>query len=312
MESPFRMDAGELVLTVPAAGIATGWLARPLTELGLPSELPDRALRVDAPPAWRWTTSDAAFLATVVRELEGPARTIEVRGLPSGLKSLLDLSRVASASPAGSSGPRRPDIRARVGAHALAALADARLFVELIGQVLLLAPKYAAGRARIRRADVWEMLADCGHRSLPIVAIVNLLMGGILAFVGAVELQDFGAGIYVANLVGIASIRELTPILVAIVLAGRTGASFAATLATMQANEEIDALTTLGVPPKSSWCCRASSPCRCSCRSSSSTARRSPWPAACSWRRRSSASRRSRTSSRRKMRSAARTSRSAR
>ena len=248
MESPFRMDAGELVLTVPAAGIATGWLARPLTELGLPSELPDRALRVDAPPAWRWTTSDAAFLATVVRELEGPARTIEVRGLPSGLKSLLDLSRVASASPAGSSGPRRPNIRARVGAHALAALADARLFVELIGQVLLLAPKYAAGRARIRRADVWEMLADCGHRSLPIVAIVNLLMGGILAFVGAVELQDFGAGIYVANLVGIASIRELTPILVAIVLAGRTGASFAATLATMQANEEIDALTTLGVP----------------------------------------------------------------
>jgi phospholipid/cholesterol/gamma-HCH transport system ATP-binding protein len=117
-----------------------------------------------------------------------------------------------------------------------------------MGQVVLLLPKYGAGRARIRRADVWEMLADCGHRALPIVAIVNLLMGGILAFVGAVELEDFGAGIYVANLVGIASVRELTPILIAIVLAGRTGASFAATLATMQGNEEIDALTTLGVP----------------------------------------------------------------
>jgi phospholipid/cholesterol/gamma-HCH transport system permease protein len=74
-------------------------------------------------------------------------------------------------------------------------------------------------------------------------------MGAILAFVGAVELKRFGAGIYVADLVGIASVRELTPILTGIVLAGRTGASFAARIATMQGNEEIDALTTLGVSP---------------------------------------------------------------
>ena len=248
MEPVFRLDADELVLTVPAAGIGADWLARPLTELGLPSDRGAHALRVDAPPAWRWSTSDAAFLATVVRDLEGPTNALEVRGLPSELKSLLDLARAAPGAPAESSGQRRLDIRARVGALALAAFADARLFVELMGQVVLLLPKYGAGRARIRRADVWEMFADCGHRALPIVAIVNLLMGGILAFVGAVELQDFGAGIYVANLVGIASIRELTPILNAIVLAGRTGASFAATLATMQGNEEIDALATFGVP----------------------------------------------------------------
>jgi phospholipid/cholesterol/gamma-HCH transport system permease protein len=74
-------------------------------------------------------------------------------------------------------------------------------------------------------------------------------MGAILAFVGAVQLKTFGAGIYVANLVGIASVRELTPIITAIVIAGRTGASFAARIATMQGNEEIDALTTLGVSP---------------------------------------------------------------
>ena len=173
---------------------------------------------------------------------------LDVRGVPKELQSLLDLSRAGPVASDDSGGRRRPDIRARVGALALAAAADARLFVELMGQVVLLLPRYAAGRARIRRADLWEMLADCGHRALPIVAIVNLLMGGILAFVGAVQLEDFGAGIYVANLVGIASVRELTPILNAIVLAGRTGASFAATIATMQGNEEIDALTTLGVP----------------------------------------------------------------
>jgi len=248
MEPVFRMDADELVLTVPAGGIQADWLARPLTELGLASGASAHVLRVEAPPAWRWSAVDAAFLAAVLGDVEGPVRVLDVRGVPKELHSLLELARAGRVASQDPLIPRRPDIRAHVGALALAAVAGARLFVELMGQVVLLRPRYAAGRARIRRADVWEMLADCGHRALPIVAIVNLLMGGILAFVGAVELEDFGAGIYVANLVGIASVRELTPILNAIVLAGRTGASFAATIATMQGNEEIDALTTLGVP----------------------------------------------------------------
>jgi phospholipid/cholesterol/gamma-HCH transport system permease protein len=248
MEHVFRMDADELVLTVPAGGIQADWLSRPLTELGLASGASAHALRVEAPPAWRWSAVDAAFLASVLGGVEGPVRGLDVRGVPKELQSLLELASAGRVASLDRLSPQQPDIRARVGALALATLADARLFIELMGQVVLLLPRYAAGRARIRRADGWELLADCGHRALPIVAIVNLLMGGILAFVGAVEFQDFGAGIYVANLVGVASVRELTPILNAIVLAGRTGASFAATLATMQANEEIDALTTLGVP----------------------------------------------------------------
>jgi len=246
MEPMFRIDGDELVLAMPVEGVAADCLARPLSDLGLAPGTARQVLRVEAPPTWRWTTTDAAFLAAVVGELDGATRVLDVRGVPKELRSLLDLARArpATVEPVGP----RFDIRARVGALALAAVADARLFIELLGQVVLLLPRYAAGRAQIRRADVAEMLADCGHRALPIVAIVNLLMGGILAFVGAVELEDFGAGIYVANLVGIASVRELTPILNAIVLAGRTGASFAATIATMQGNEEIDALTTLGVP----------------------------------------------------------------
>ena len=245
MEPMFRIDADELVLAMPAEGVGADRLARPLSYLGLPPGTARQVLRIEAPAAWRWSTTDAAFLAAVVGELDGQARVLDVRGVPKELRSLLDLSRAGPAAVE----PVVPrfDVRARLGAVALAAVADARLFVELLGQVVLLLPRSAAGRARIRRADIAELLADCGHRALPIVAIVNLLMGGILAFVGAVELEDFGAGIYVANLVGIASVRELTPILNAIVLAGRTGASFAATLATMQGNEEIDALTTLGV-----------------------------------------------------------------
>ena len=112
-----------------------------------------------------------------------------------------------------------------------------------------LVPRFVIARAKVRGAEVFEVLAESSSRALTIVAVVNLLIGAILAFVGAVQLSRFGAGIYVADLVGIASVRELTPILTAIVLAGRTGASFAARIATMQGNEEIDALTTLGVSP---------------------------------------------------------------
>jgi len=246
MEPVFRIEGPQLVLRVPDAGISPDWLARPLAELGLTEGPTPSILRVEAPPAWRWSSVDAAFLADVVRRLDTGHGAPELRGLPKALQSLLDLS--SEGPVAAPRSERRLDLRERTGEFALAAAADLRAFVTLLGQVVVLLPPAFALRARVRGADMLQLLADCGHRALPIVAVVNLLMGGILAFVGAVELQDFGAGIYVANLVGIASVRELTPILNAIVLAGRTGASFAATLATMQGNEEVDALTTFGVP----------------------------------------------------------------
>jgi phospholipid/cholesterol/gamma-HCH transport system permease protein len=130
---------------------------------------------------------------------------------------------------------------------ALGVTDSARAFIALLGEVVLLVQRFLAGRAKVRRAELVEVLAESSSRALAIVAVTNLLMGAILAFVGAVQLKTFGAGIYVANLVGIASVRELTPILTAIVLAGRTGASFAARIATMQGNEEVDALTALRV-----------------------------------------------------------------
>jgi phospholipid/cholesterol/gamma-HCH transport system permease protein len=84
---------------------------------------------------------------------------------------------------------------------------------------------------------------------LPIVSLISLLVGLILAFVGAIQLEMFGAQIYVANLVGIATAREMGAMMTAIIMAGRTGAAFAAQLGTMQVNEEIDALRTFGVEP---------------------------------------------------------------
>jgi phospholipid/cholesterol/gamma-HCH transport system permease protein len=119
--------------------------------------------------------------------------------------------------------------------------------IGLLGQVLLSTATALRAGAQFRRIDLWRVLADCSARALPIVTVVNVLVGAILAFVGAIQLDKFGAGIYVADLVGIAVAREMAAIVTAVVMAGRTGAAFAAELATMQTHEEIDALEVLGL-----------------------------------------------------------------
>jgi phospholipid/cholesterol/gamma-HCH transport system permease protein len=244
----FRTQGDALVVQMPGSGIDPSWLARPLDDLGLAGGGAVRAVRVESPPDWRWGTADAAFLARVLDQIDRAREEIPVQGLPLDLQNLLALART-SPSAADRVGSAPPGFVARVGALAIGRARSVGQFVNLLGQFVLLLPRFGAGRARVRGAEMLEVLAESSSRALVIVGVVNVLMGAILAFVGAVQLKPFDAGIYVANLVGVASVRELTPILTAIVLAGRTGASFAARIATMQGNEEIDALTTLGVSP---------------------------------------------------------------
>lgn len=119
--------------------------------------------------------------------------------------------------------------------------------IAFLGQVLISGVAGATRGWRFRMKDLSRVAADCSARAVPIVTVVNLLVGAILAFVGAVQLIKFGAGIFVADLVAIAVAREMAAIITAVVMAGRTGAAFAAELATMQANEEVDALEVLGL-----------------------------------------------------------------
>ncbi|HSX91396.1 MAG TPA: ABC transporter permease [Hydrogenophaga sp.] len=127
-------------------------------------------------------------------------------------------------------------------------LAFARRPLTFLGEVLLSAGAALGGRRRYRAQDAARVLADTSARAVGIVCLVNFLVGAILAFVGAVQLLKFGAGIFVADLVAISVAREMAAIITAVVIAGRTGAAFAAELATMQTNEEVDALEVLGLP----------------------------------------------------------------
>jgi phospholipid/cholesterol/gamma-HCH transport system permease protein len=120
---------------------------------------------------------------------------------------------------------------------------------EFTGLSVLALGRFATGRARFRSRDFWVVVQECGAQALPIVSLISFLIGLILAFVGNVQLASFGASLYVADLVGIAMVREMGVVMTAIIMSGRTGAAFAAHLGSMKANQEIDALKTFGFDP---------------------------------------------------------------
>jgi phospholipid/cholesterol/gamma-HCH transport system permease protein len=195
-----------------------------------------------------WDSGLLAFLLAVLSRCTQLGVEFDRHGLPEGVRRLLALATAVPARPARNGSEPQP-VLARVGDVAIAWWIGFRDLLAFIGDGFLSLLRLFAGKIRFRRSDFLLLLQDCGARSLPIVALINLLVGLILAFVGAIELRRFGAQIYVADLVGIGMVREVAPIMTGIIVAGRTGASFAAQLGTMEANEEIDALRTAGIPP---------------------------------------------------------------
>jgi phospholipid/cholesterol/gamma-HCH transport system permease protein len=121
--------------------------------------------------------------------------------------------------------------------------------LNFIGEAAITFAKFLVGKATFRRVDLFLLLQECGAQALPVVSLISVLLGLILAFVGAIQLKMFGAQIFVADVVGIGMVRVMGAIMTGIIMAGRTGAAFAAQLGTMEVNEEIDALKTLGISP---------------------------------------------------------------
>lgn len=121
--------------------------------------------------------------------------------------------------------------------------------LEFLGETVFSFMRLFRGKARFRTKDFILVLQECGADALPIVTLVSFLVGFTLAFVGAVQLGAFGADIYVANLVGLGMVREMGPMMAAIIMCGQSGAAFASHIGSMKVSEEIDALETLGISP---------------------------------------------------------------
>jgi phospholipid/cholesterol/gamma-HCH transport system permease protein len=206
-------------------------------------------LRIGCRELGRWDSAFVAFLL-MVRDVARTAGALQIdeSGLPEAARRLLALASVGSRIETAHGIESEKSLATRVGEGFLGAWSEATQATTLIGEAALRGTAAVLGGARTRAVDVLQLMREAGAGALGIVAIVNGLVGAILAFVGAVQFRRFGAGIYVADLVGIAVVREMAAVMTAIVMAGRTGGAYAAHIATMQGNEEIDALKAFGIP----------------------------------------------------------------
>jgi len=195
-----------------------------------------------------WDSSLVTFVHGVAAAAAGRGVALDASALPEGARRLLDLA--LGVKPHVQPPAVEDDaLTARVGRVALHVWGTAGDGLTFLGETVLAVGALLRGRARFRRVDLMQAFESTGVSALGIVALINFLIGAVLAFVGAVQLQQFGAAIYVANLVGIGVLRELGALMTGIVMAGRSGAAFAATLGTMTVNEEVDALRTMGLRP---------------------------------------------------------------
>jgi phospholipid/cholesterol/gamma-HCH transport system permease protein len=242
-----RVDSGILLLRFAGSWRLSGGLA-PLRGFEREiQELPSLAgLTFDTRSLGEWDTSLVTFLARVSDACRERGVAFDGAGLPAGLHNLLDLAK-GVAEPAGARRElRMPPFLERVGGKALDVVAAAGDTLSFIGNMTVVSVRLVRMNARYRASDLWLLIQQCGAEAVPIVTLISFLLGVILAFVGAVQLKQFGAQIYVANLVGVAMTREMGALMTAILMAGRTGAAFAAELGSMKVTQELDALTTAG------------------------------------------------------------------
>jgi len=215
----------------------------------LESEPPVRRIILDARELKSWDSGLLTFLIKVINQCSREKIQVDSKWLPHGVQRLLALASAVPEKKDTGREAARKSFLTRIGESTIAFGQSAVEMLGFIGEASLAFLKLLRGKARFRRSDFIMTIQECGVQALPIVSLISLLVGLILAFVGAIQLMMFGAQIYVASLVGISMVRVMGAIMTGIIMAGRTGAAFAAQLGTMQVNEEIDALTTLGVSP---------------------------------------------------------------
>ena len=231
--------AWQLRADVPSASI----VERELTAA------PPRRVTFDTTQLSAWDSGLLTFLTTVSELCTQLKIPTERDGLPSGVRRLLALAEAVPER----AGARQETVAAswlaRVGMGFLNFREPALEMLAFIGELTVVLGKFVRRRARFRTTDLLLLIQQTGADALGIITLISFLVGLILAFVGAVQLLQFGASIYVADLVGIAMVREMGAMMTGIVMAGRTGAAFAAQLGSMKVNQETDALSTMGISP---------------------------------------------------------------
>jgi phospholipid/cholesterol/gamma-HCH transport system permease protein len=195
----------------------------------------------------RWDSSLPLFVFAAQEWARGRGISCETEGLPPALREVL--GQLARSHETSVPVDRSESFLTNVGLASTDVLAKTRAILDFVGECVLAVQRVARQPGRFRWGDCFREMQQCGAMALPIVSLISFLVGVTLAYTGALVLRQFGGDIWIADMIGLSMVREMGAVMTAVVLAGRTGAAFAATLGNMKAGEEIDALETLGIPP---------------------------------------------------------------
>ena len=207
------------------------------------------SIAIDASGLGDWDTGLVAALVRLRRPAEAHGVTFDDSGLPEGARQLLKLAFAVREREGARRAHREKSFLESVGERTQDYVADLQELLAFTGDLVLSFSRVLSGRGTWLRSHLAQHIQEAGAEALPIVSLIGFLIGMIFAFVGVMQLENFGAGIYTADLVAVGMVREMAPIMTAIIIAGRTGAAYAAEIGTMKVNEEIDALTTLAIDP---------------------------------------------------------------
>lgn len=196
-----------------------------------------------------WDSSLLTFLTKVAELSRQRGISLDREGLPSGIRRLLDLAEAVPERKGAQKEVIELPLLERIGTTSIGTANSAVEMLDFLGEMTITFGKLLRMKARYRASDLFLLIQECGAQALPIITLISFLVGVILAFVGAVQLKQFGAQLYIADLVGIAMMRDMGAMMTGIIMAGRTGAAFAAQLGTMKVTQEIDAFITMGVSP---------------------------------------------------------------
>jgi phospholipid/cholesterol/gamma-HCH transport system permease protein len=205
-----------------------------------------RSVRIDGSSIDAMDTAGAWLLLQLMRRLQ----TAGVQPQLSGFRA--EHARLLEYIAAGKAGFVPPAPRPAISllqARCAAIGADLIRFLAFIGEVIVALLRAVLRPGQIRWHEIFADMYQSGVKALPIIGLLSFLMGVVIAYQGAVQLKLYGANIYIADLVGYSMLRELAPLLAAILVCGRTGSAYAAQIGTMQVREEVAALQTIGIPP---------------------------------------------------------------
>ncbi|MBP6381380.1 MAG: ABC transporter permease [Pseudomonadales bacterium] len=208
-----------------------------------------REIGFDCSALGSWDSLLVTLLLGIDEECTRAGIRLDTANLPEGALRLMALARTVRAE------HRAPSARAPwwrrllAGEPLLQARGQLLETLAFVGELLIALGKLCVGRANTRARDFLWFVQQAGPAAIGIVTLISVLVGMILAYLGSVQLRQFGAQIYVADLVGIGMVREMAALMTGVIMAGRTGAAYAAQLGTMQTREEIDAIRTLGMSP---------------------------------------------------------------